>query len=252
MERNLQVIEKPIPRQEDGSLQVHSIWYTIQGEGPYAGRPAAFVRLTGCNLQCPLCDTEYTATRTRMSALQVILAAAQAVADARSWDRFLGPVSIPSQHPVLVLTGGEPFRQHLQEFLTLCSARGVLVQIETNGTLGPDYLPDMIKTGHRLPVIVCSPKAGLVQPRLYPFIAAYKYVLDYREVSPEDGLPTSVLGNGIAPARPHEGFEGVVYVQPLDSQDTEENEAHLAAAVKSCMRYGYTLCMQLHKIVGLD
>ena len=47
----------------DGLLAVHSIFYTIQGEGPFAGETAVFVRLAGCNLQCPLCDTDYTSDR---------------------------------------------------------------------------------------------------------------------------------------------------------------------------------------------
>ena len=54
--------QKPMPKNyHDGyTLNVHSRAETIQGEGPYAGCPAAFIRLAGCNLQCPRCDTEYT------------------------------------------------------------------------------------------------------------------------------------------------------------------------------------------------
>ena len=41
------------------SLQVHEIFHTIQGEGPFSGRPAVFIRLSGCNLRCWFCDTEW-------------------------------------------------------------------------------------------------------------------------------------------------------------------------------------------------
>ena len=49
---NIQPIEKR-ELSTDGSVQVHSIFYTLQGEGPFAGQPAVFVRLAGFNLQCP-------------------------------------------------------------------------------------------------------------------------------------------------------------------------------------------------------
>ena len=54
---NKQPIEKREPSYE-GTLQVHSIFKTIQGEGPFCGTPCVFVRLAGCNLQCPACDTD--------------------------------------------------------------------------------------------------------------------------------------------------------------------------------------------------
>src|SRR3954467_9071958 len=47
-------------RSDGNSLSIHSIFYTLQGEGPYSGCPAVFMRLAGCNLQCPGCDTDYT------------------------------------------------------------------------------------------------------------------------------------------------------------------------------------------------
>ncbi|HKO00957.1 MAG TPA: 7-carboxy-7-deazaguanine synthase, partial [Thermoanaerobaculia bacterium] len=43
-------------------LRVTEIFYSIQGESSHAGRPCAFVRLTGCNLRCRWCDSEYTFT----------------------------------------------------------------------------------------------------------------------------------------------------------------------------------------------
>ncbi|HEY6020017.1 MAG TPA: 7-carboxy-7-deazaguanine synthase QueE, partial [Candidatus Paceibacterota bacterium] len=47
-------------RHDKESFLVKDIFYTIQGEGPYAGRPAVFVRLGGCNLRCAFCDTDFS------------------------------------------------------------------------------------------------------------------------------------------------------------------------------------------------
>jgi len=41
------------------SLKVNEIFYSIQGESSYAGLPCVFIRLTGCNLRCSYCDTQY-------------------------------------------------------------------------------------------------------------------------------------------------------------------------------------------------
>jgi len=63
---NQQLAEKRVERQ-DGALEIIDIFPTIQGEGPFAGEPAIFVRLAGCVLQCPLCDTDYTSGRRLIS-----------------------------------------------------------------------------------------------------------------------------------------------------------------------------------------
>ena len=68
---NLQPIEKRT-KSADGLLSLHSIFHTIQGEGPFCGTPSVFVRLAGCNLQCPACDTDYTQGRRAASAQEIL------------------------------------------------------------------------------------------------------------------------------------------------------------------------------------
>ncbi len=100
----MQPAEKRI--ESDGqSLDVVDIWLTVQGEGPYAGERAVFVRLAGCVIQCPLCDTDYTSGRKVMSVKKIEHEVLRLIApydnkQCNGWGQFL-----------VVLTGGEPLRQ---------------------------------------------------------------------------------------------------------------------------------------------
>ena len=231
-------MQKPAPRYEGFGLEVHSTFYTFQGEGPYAGRPAVFVRLYGCNLQCPLCDTDYTSTRKKW--LPELLAA-------HCVDHlFLAPTNA-----LVVITGGEPLRQNIMRFVGALQRRNCTVQIETNGTLPlPDHdqsdgvvLEDL--------KIVCSPKTGRVNKKLRPSVSAYKYVLSANSIDTTDGLPLTALDHPASPrlARPQKGFPlNRVYLQPCDPDPEGLN---LKACIESCYKYGYTLCIQQHKIIGV-
>lgn len=219
-------------------MDVHSIFYTVQGEGPYSGVPALFIRLAGCNLRCAGCDTEYTQGRDTMSVNAIMERAAELV-----------PESATGQRPNLfVITGGEPLRQNISFLLhTILKQPGCMVQIETNGTYAPPA--DFPERGVR---VVCSPKAGAVAPALLPFISAYKYVGWVGTFSPVDGLPTGVLGRkGVAPARPHAGYTGPIYLSPMDQGPGMEmhNEANRQAVVENCMLHNYIVCLQVHKII---
>ena len=126
-------------------LMVTSVFHTLQCEGPFAGRPAVFVRLSRCNLACSFCDTsfEHGQWMTRDALVDAMITAVQ------------GPGALKGLHfrdKVLVITGGEPMLQYdaLLPFLVSCSGFFAKVQIESNGLLrGP--LPDNI-------VLVISPK----------------------------------------------------------------------------------------------
>lgn len=233
---NKQPAEKP-DYAEDGSLDVMEVFDTIQGEGPFAGEPAVFVRLAGCTLVCPGCDTIYTGSGRKRLAIPDLCS-----------DIFKYTNSL-SDRRLIVVTGGEPFRQNLGPFARLALSADHRVQIETNGTLAPDDFPWLMAD------VVCSPKAGKVHPTVQAWCRNWKYVLQAGEVDPADGLPTSVLGNGVRPFRLSDRQlatkEHTVWVQPMDEGDPERNAANTRAAVESCMKFGYRLSIQTHKIAGV-
>lgn len=247
MNINIQPIEKRNYR-EDGMLEVHSIFNTIQGEGPLTGHPAIFVRLAGCNLQCPKCDTEYTFGRMLMSAESLV----QAI-------RNLHDVYIEGPR-LVVITGGEPFRQNITYFCHLLLDVGYEVQVETNGTLGfpgGEFPARRMYTDSGV-TIVCSPKTGKVHEDIIFGASAFKYVLSHDSVDPDDGLPLLALGHTASPklARPHEAIshwpKGAIYLQPADHQDPIENAKNLRAVIDSCMKHGYTLQLQVHKLIDME
>lgn len=147
-------------------------------------------------------------------------------------------------NPLVVITGGEPFRQNLSGLVQHLLDAGYDVQIETNGTLYQELPFDKI-------TVVCSPKTGTVSRKLQPHISALKYVLHADRLM-TDGLPTSALDHSAAPylARPWPGFKGTVYVQPVDIPGS--GTEHLDATVESVLDNGYTLCLQTHKIIGVE
>ena len=107
------------------SYRVNEIFYSIQGEGAFAGTPAVFVRFSGCNLACPWCDTDHSnfveMTRDELEeAVRALLKGREGA--------------------IIVLTGGEPALQ-LREDEPLFFGFKTRVCIETNGTLPvPDWV----------------------------------------------------------------------------------------------------------------
>ena len=109
---------------------------TIQGEGPSAGRPAAFVRLGMCNLDCHVCDTPYTwdwSGKLGKKYSKAIELTHRSVEDVARWCE-------PHQAAgrAIVVTGGEPLlqRKALVPLMELLCSRGP-VEVETNGTQAP-------------------------------------------------------------------------------------------------------------------
>jgi hypothetical protein len=206
-------------------LFVTSVFYTLQGEGPYRGEPAVFVRLAKCNLDCSFCDTFFddgdwfTIAELDTKINQVIS------------DHFHGEVPVWAQfvqegeftrkrNMVLVITGGEPMLQkNLVPFLEHMQHRFVKTQIESNGTIVQD-IPDSTT------LVVspkCSEKRGVAikyltpKPEMLARANCLKFVMNADPESPYSGIPDwahEFRANG-----------GTVFVSPMNIYNSEPQKS---------------------------
>ncbi|MDE6100364.1 MAG: 7-carboxy-7-deazaguanine synthase QueE [Paramuribaculum sp.] len=111
-------------------MKINEIFYSLQGEGCYAGTPAVFVRFSGCNLMCHFCDTSHEAAMDMTE------------------DEVVEHIAIYPARRV-ILTGGEPTLQLTASFIDKLHSRGYIIHVESNGTR---VLPAAVDW------FVCSPK----------------------------------------------------------------------------------------------
>ena len=143
-------------------LQLAEIFYSIQGEGTWAGTPAVFVRLAGCNLACSFCDTDY--------ALKFFASVEDVV-------RMVGEAG--GTCPMVILTGGEPLAQaQTGALIDALRGDGRRVHIESNGTLYAELPSD---------VWLCVSPKERVDPRMAARSNEAKLIVDGRV--PEEHLP---------------------------------------------------------------
>jgi 7-carboxy-7-deazaguanine synthase (Cx14CxxC type) len=209
------------------SYAVKEMFYTLQGEGLRAGRPAVFCRFAGCNLwsgreedrataQCTFCDTQFVGIDGDGGG-KFETAELLAEAVACKWPKT------GEGARYVVFTGGEPLLQLDEALIRAMHAQGFEIAIETNGTLAA---PDGIDW------ICVSPKAGnkLVQTR------GQELKLVYPQVG----------------AEPH-NFETLAFdhflLQPMWGERTQEN---MRAAARYCMDHPrWRLSVQTHKWIGI-
>jgi len=112
------------------ALQVNEIFYSVQGESTYAGRPCVFVRLTGCNLRCRWCDTAYAFYDGETLTVEQVLERVRAY-----------------KCSLVEITGGEPLLQDEVHFLIdRLLVEGYEVLVETGGSLDVGRLdPRVVK-----------------------------------------------------------------------------------------------------------
>ena len=201
---------------------VKELFYSLQGEGVNAGRPAVFCRFAGCNLWsgreddrasaiCRFCDTDFVGADAGKFSSPAALAAAVDSLWPEGGAKFV------------VLTGGEPALQADDALVAALHARGFAVAVETNGTLP---LP-----------------AGL----------------DWICVSPKAGTELKVRrGNELKLVYPQAGAEPADYealdfahflLQPMDGPEINANMQKSAAY---CMAHPrWRLSLQTHKVIGI-
>ncbi len=242
-----------------GQLWVHSIFYTIQGEGPLAGHPAVFLRLAGCNLRCSFCDTDFESNRKAWRS-----------APLASHINAMIPLN-PERAKLCVITGGEPLAQNIVPIIEELWKLDISVQIETAGTVAPPrfdrFLSEMYNgsdPGHEYDrlKIVCSPKTARIRPEIAHHAECLKYIVSARMPrSDDDGLPLYLnQGRSISLSgqtrsllyHPPRWHYDKVWVQPCDEQDELRNRENRALCASIAMRFGYRISIQQHKILELE
>ncbi|HEV8612534.1 MAG TPA: 7-carboxy-7-deazaguanine synthase [Gemmatimonadales bacterium] len=208
---------------------VHELYYTLQGEGANAGRPAVFCRFAGCNLWtgreedrkravCKFCDTEFVGTGGSGGG-KFSNAGALADAVAEAWPRG----SDPRARRLVVCTGGEPLLQLDPALIGALHARSFEVAVETNGTVHPpagiDWLCLSPKADAEL-VITSGDELKLVYPQ-------------------ERGEP--------------ERYRGLAFrhffLQPMDGPELNQNTR---LALEYCLTHPeWRLSLQTHKMLGI-
>lgn len=220
--------KNPVRHYDDGDgqqLWVQEVFYTLQGEGPFCGYPAVFVRLGGCNLRCFWCDTDFETSQWKPALAELEKNILQ---------------QKPEHCSLIILTGGEPLRQNVVPLVERLLALGLKVQIETNGTIWRN-LPDVPEC-----VIVCSPKTPQIAPELAARADYFKYVLTTNDAASEDGLPvmsTQIKGKPAMLYRPPAGKP--VYITPCD--ENADPAQNLPAVVNTALKFGYYAGIQFHK-----
>lgn len=198
-------------------MRVNEIFYSLQGEGYHAGRPAVFVRFSGCNLQCPFCDTQHEAG-TEMGEQEIVAAA-----------KLLTPHSslLP---PLLVITGGEPALQLTASLVEALHAVGERVAVETNGTL---LLPPNVDW------VTLSPKSLWLGEEAAPVLTR----ADELKVLFDGGHDPAAYDHIDATHR---------FLQPMDTGDAARNAALMRQAADYCLRHPqWRLSLQIHKIIDI-
>ena len=208
------------------SYFVKELFFTLQGEGANAGRPAVFCRFSGCNLWtgreehrsiaiCQFCDTDFVGT------------------DGVGGGKFTSPESLaeavvqawsdPAVHPFVVCTGGEPLLQVDGPLVAAFKDRSIEIALETNGTLLP---PDGIDW------ICVSPKAN-----------AERVLQKGNELK-------LVFPQALAQPTEFEGWDfDNFYLQPMDGAEREKNTEK---AIEYCLSHPrWRLSLQTHKYLGI-
>lgn len=212
-------------------IAINEIFYSVQGEGTYAGTPMVFVRVAGCNLACSWCDQpdtihegftdrngqSFAMKYEKMYEAQILAAV----------EKF------PARR--VCLTGGEPTVHKLDQLVGWLRTRGCYIHMETNGTNFPEW-------AQYVDHICVSPKReAKVHHRIIEYAHEFKFIVDeHFELAESEAIRQKCNSLG-------QQF----YLQPCNYQNTW-HPGMLEKTMKLVHENpSYRLSLQLHKILGV-
>jgi len=279
---------KDAPKDE---LLVTSRFYTLQGEGPFRGHPAYFIRLAKCNLACSFCDT-YFDSGTWRNFVYLFEEADIVIDDFYKKRNMKTPAwadELPRKNVILVITGGEPSLQNnLVPFLNYAKNYFTEMQIESNGINVLEGLPeevtlvvspkclekddvairyldpssDMLKRADCLKFVMCAPEQG-EQFKPYAEVPewAHKWAKDTGKpvfVSPMNiYLQEPKKAKELRAAKTETTIEERSEIDEVISfwepglLDMKKNQRNHEYTADYAMRHGFIFNMQLHLFASL-
>lgn len=194
-------------------MRVNEIFYSLQGEGRFTGTAAIFIRLSGCNLNCPFCDTKHQAYKeyTKEEIAQEI-------------------ASYKARH--IVFTGGEPSLQLTWDIINYFQRLDYYIQVETNGIR---ELPSNVDW------VTCSPKDE------------FSRIAEVTKIKQKKIDEIKVVFDGkIAPSKYLQLDAKFYYLQPCDVGDKERNAEIIRQCVDYIREYPeWKLSLQTQKVIDI-
>lgn len=201
--------------------KITEIFYSLIGEGAHAGKSAAFIRLAGCNLKCPFCDTEDPKDPLTLTAQEIL--------------------EEIKHYPTTrcLITGGEPTLQNLTPLIeALTSGGGFQIHLETNGTRPLPHLPFRDHPAW----VALSPKTLDLDLETFYRADEIKFLIGWEE-------DFEIL-NGTASFWQHHDL--IKWVQPVRENSLKEYKKNVQKCIKICLdRPDFGLSLQIHKYLGV-
>lgn len=215
--------------------QVAEVFTSIQGEGAHTGTPAAFIRLHGCSVGCPWCDTPYSwkeppravdfETLVRAEPEQALVCTVDHET-LGAWVREQGVRHV-------VITGGEPLEQDLGLLLARLSTYAV--QVETSGTV---TVPRSVRAA--IDWLTVSPKIGMPGGR-----AVLPWTV---EMADEIKMP---VGRELDITRLEELLASICHQPPVWLQPLSLSSKATALCLDAARRHGWRVSLQAHRLAAL-
>lgn len=198
-------------------MRVNEIFYSLQGEGFHTGTPAVFIRFSGCNLECPFCDTQHQEGK-EMTEGDIIEEVSRYKAN------------------LVVVTGGEPALQLTESLVEMLHFLGKTVAVETNGTV---ELPKNVDW------ITLSPKDVFLGEKATPIL---KEADELKLVFSEDLCrDASQCVSKYASIKVIHRF-----LQPCDTGDPVKNAEITKKTIEFCKEHPeWRLSLQTHKLLNI-
>lgn len=222
------------------ALPINELFETIQGEGVFTGVPAIFLRLQGCPVGCPWCDTQHTWEKKDELRIQTVDVLAKTQADER-WTEMTPQqvLEVIKQHQWqarhVVITGGEPCMYDLTALTQFLHEQGYQTQIETSGTF-----PIRV---HAQTWVTVSPKIDM--PGGYPILS--QAMQRANEIKHPIAMQKHIDELDALLAQHQLADDVVIALQPISQRPRAT-----ALAIDTCRARNWRLSVQLHKYLAID